>query len=118
MRAREGVGNKGASLQAFRGYTKAIKTSKHSHATGGMDNAEELTNNCDKGNPSTIKQRLQRVVPNADNNRLNSVAATRHQASSTSNALKNENKTHERLQAKSAGKGQIAIFIGWLNGWV
>ena len=115
-KARVGVGNSGASLQALSGYTKAIKISKQNQARGGIDSVVEVMSNCDRGKPSTIKHRRHKVLPNADNKTLSKVAPIKAQALGTLRVSKEKN-SHDRPQANNAGNGQFRIFMGkWGEG--
>ena len=70
--ASAGVGNKGASRQAFIGYTSATITNGSSHAQAGKLTAPD--NNSESGKPAATATRRQKVPANTLRSTPNTVA--------------------------------------------
>ena len=82
-----------------------MSSTSPSQASGGILITVELMINWDRGNPSTIKQRRQSVVPRLESKALNRVAPKKAQTLVNPKDSSAAKQAQARLHASSAGSG-------------
>jgi hypothetical protein len=110
VNASAGVGNKGASRQAFIGYTSATMTSGSSQDHAGRLTAPDKSS--DSGKPAATATRRQKLPASTLSRAPNTVAALKATQRGTPAFCKNPKTIQLPTQAIRAGKGQRSNEIG------